>query len=49
MIWRSLQALLSLVFAAPTRLASQSIVCGTGEGGWDEEDADHLRKAIPKK
>lgn len=49
MTWRTLAAFFSLIFATQPRLAVNSIVIGTGEGGWDEEDADHLRKTTPKK
>lgn len=54
MISRILKAFLSLSFATqptqPTqpRIATPTIVCGTGEGGWDEDDMDHLRKQIKK-
>jgi hypothetical protein len=43
MVWQLLQAFLALVCTTPSRPHTQNVGLLAGNGGWDKEDADHLR------
>jgi hypothetical protein len=41
---RIVKAIFAFIFAVPSQANVQSISCVAGEGGWGDEDADHLKK-----
>lgn len=44
MILNTLKALFALVFAVPSHANAGNIGRAAGNGGWGDEDADHLKK-----
>jgi hypothetical protein len=43
MFWKAMKAIFAIVFAVPTA-KTHSIGLAAGNGGWGDEDADHLKK-----
>lgn len=44
MFWNAIKAIFTFVFASPVPTSGQRIGCVAGNGGWGDEDADHLKK-----
>lgn len=44
MFWNAIKAIFTFVFASPAPISGQRIGRVAGNGGWGDEDADHLKK-----
>lgn len=43
MFWNIVKAMFAFAFTRPAQISTNSIGCVAGNGGWGDEDADHLK------